>query len=247
MKYLLNVANVTKTYHTGLRQTTTVLTDCRLQIRAGEVVSLIGINGAGKTTLLKIIVGITAATNGKVTINGRDSRLPAARRTLGYMPENPQFYSDISAETLLLHIAGLFHREKTAARREMARLLELVELTTAARQPIRTFSKGMRQRLGFAQALIGQPTIVLLDEPLDGLDPLGRRTLKQHILSLKKDGVTVILCSHILSDIAEISDRVGVLHAGTLHEPEPPKTFIGTAPSLEEAFVQFVSTKVQTQ
>lgn len=241
MKYLLSAKDVSKTYSAGIRRTVTVLDHCNLSVTPGEVVSLIGVNGAGKTTLLKIMVGIATATKGTVTVNGHDTRHPNTRKKIGYMPENPQFYNDISAKQLLLHIAGLFQINTITAQRETKRLLQLVELDASAHQPIRTFSKGMRQRLGFAQAIIGQPNLLLLDEPLDGLDPLGRRTLKQHILGLKKQGVTVILCSHILSDIAEISDRVGILHKGKLHKLQTPRDFIGSQPSLEEAFVTFIT------
>lgn len=241
MKYLLNATGVSKTYPVGLKRTSTVLNNCTLRVQAGEAVSLIGINGAGKTTLLKMLVGVAHPTSGTITINGRNASDPYARRNLGYMPENPQFYNDISAITLLTHVAGLFGLTHTHARSETDRLLSLVDLAAAARAPIRTYSKGMRQRLGFAQALIGNPKLILLDEPLDGLDPLGRQTLKQHIQQLKKDGVTIILCSHILSDIAEISDRVGILHQGSLRELVSPKTFIGAHSSLETAFVASIA------
>ena len=241
MNYPLSVTNVSKTYATGIRKTTTVLHNCSLQVKKGEVVSLIGINGAGKTTLLKMLVGITLPTTGSITIEGRSVTHPLTRRHVGYMPENPQFYGDISADTFLRHIAGLFQQNPQTARTTAHTLLALVDLSNAARRPIRTYSKGMRQRLGFAQALVGSPKIVLLDEPLDGLDPLGRRTLKNQITALKKTGTTVIVCSHILSDIAEISDRVGVLHQGTLSKLQTPQSFIGDAPSLEEAFVATIS------
>lgn len=243
MKYLLEAQSVNKEYRTGWRHSRTILADVNLAIRPGEVVSLIGNNGAGKTTLLKIMVGLTKPSSGQITINGQDVATPAARRWLGYMPENPQFYPDISPQALLLHLAGLFGYDQKTSRQEALRLLKLVDLSGVRRQPIRTFSKGMRQRLGFAQSLIGQPKILLLDEPLDGLDPLGRNTLKNHILELKKQGITIILCSHILSDIAEISDYIGIVHQQTVTPLQTPKQIIKRSPSLEEAFVKYVGAR----
>lgn len=226
-----------KEYSVGPRRRIKVIKDISLTISKPEVVSLIGLNGAGKTTLLKIMAGITRPTSGAVTIFDRDVLEPDARTQLGFLPENPQFYDDLTARQFLRHVGGLFSLTKMETRRETERWLKTVGLADVGRQPIRIFSKGMRQRLGFAQAMIGRPKLLLLDEPSDGLDPLGRLSLKEQIMAAKKAGVAIVISSHILYDIAELADRVGLIDHGQLKKLEPTARFIGRHKNLEEAFV----------
>lgn len=235
---ILKVKRLKKQYHLNL-QTKTVLTNINLEVKQGEVLSLIGLNGAGKSTLLKILVGFNNPTSGTVSINGMPVNNPRVRANIGFMPENPQFYPDLSALDFLSYVGRLFNQDKKTALKLSHQLLKSVGLKDSQNQPIRTFSKGMRQRLGFAQAIIGNPKVLFLDEPLDGLDPMGRHYLKNELLKLKKVGVTIIICSHILSDLASLSDRIGVIHQGRLTTVQTTKQFTKSK-ELEEAFVKYI-------
>lgn len=208
-----------------------VLDGVSFVVPQGQIVSLIGQNGAGKTTLLKIIAGLVSPTKGSVTVD---------RRQIGFMPEQPGFLPTVTGWQWLILTGGLFNLPLAESKQQARMWLETVGLWSARHQPIGRYSKGMRQRLAFAQAALGNPQLLLLDEPLDGLDPLGRQELKQLILAARDRGATIILCSHILSDIAELSDRLGVIDQGQL------KFFGQTADfhngvDLEKAFVNYLT------
>lgn len=239
----LAVKNLTHRYTTGLRRQTTVLHNFSFEVKAGELVSFIGVNGAGKTTLLKTLVGITRPSQGQIRIFGQDLNRPAARQTIGFMPESPAFYDNITARQFLMAVGGMYGLATAISHQRATDLLHEVRLEHNDRQAIRTFSKGMRQRLGFAQALIGEPKLLFLDEPLDGLDPLGRLELKQSILNRQKAGLTVVLCSHILSDIAQMSNRIGIIHRGRLLHLTTTHSFT-RGKDLEQAFVDYITPKL---
>jgi ABC-2 type transport system ATP-binding protein len=187
-----------------------------LRVEPGEIYGLLGRNGAGKTTLVRILLDLVRPTAGKARILGRPSREVAARAAVGYLPEDHRFPEYQTGEgTLLLQgaLAGLPARARKARARE---LLGLVGLDRAGRQKVRAYSKGMKQRLGLAQALVGDPQLVLLDEPTDGVDPVGRAEIRDLLLSLKRSGKTVFLNSHLLSEVERLCDRVAILERGAL-------------------------------
>ena len=213
----IHIAHVRKVYPTPFRRRVTVaLHDLNLEIAPGEVYGLLGPNGSGKSTTLKIILGLISPTRGSVTIFGRDNSVVAARREIGFLPENAYFHKFLTgAETLRFHakLSGLRGGETTARVKE---LLATVGLTGARDARLSTYSKGMLQRIGLAQALIHNPKLLVLDEPTAGVDPAGSRDIQDLIASLKNRGTTVLLSSHLLTQVQEVCDRIGILHRGRL-------------------------------
>ncbi len=187
-----------------------------LHIPEGGVYGLIGPNGSGKSTVMKMLVGLLAPDAGSCRVFGQPATASVNRREIGFLPENPYFYHFLTgAETLCFYgrLCGL----RGAVLRDRTReLLELVGLTEAADRRLRGYSKGMLQRIGLAQALVQRPRLLVLDEPTAGVDPIGSRTIRDIILNIKEQGVTVFLCSHLLEQVQEICDRVGVLYQGCL-------------------------------
>jgi ABC-2 type transport system ATP-binding protein len=187
-----------------------------LAVEPGEVFGFLGPNGAGKTTTLKLLMQLVFPTSGTATILGRPPGDPSMKRRIGFLPENPSFYDHLTAEELLAYFAALFGYRGAERRRRVARLLDLVGLGAERRLPLRKFSKGMVQRVGLAQALLNDPEVIFLDEPMSGLDPLGRRDVRALILSLRDEGRTVFFSSHILADAEALCSRVAVLARGRL-------------------------------
>jgi ABC-2 type transport system ATP-binding protein len=190
--------------------------DLNLRIEPGEVFGLLGPNGSGKSTTLKIILGLVSPTRGRTEIFGRDSRLVESREAVGFLPENPYFYKYLSGEETLRFFGRLCGLSGIRLKRQINELLELVGLTRARKRRLATYSKGMLQRIGLAQALIHDPRLVVLDEPTAGVDPAGSREIRDLILDLKRRGITVLLSSHLLAQAQEICDRVGILADGVL-------------------------------
>jgi ABC-2 type transport system ATP-binding protein len=186
------------------------------EIAAGGVFGLLGPNGAGKSTTLKLIIDLLRPTSGRAEVLGRPAGDVDARRRLGFLPEHPTFYDHLTAEELLRYFAGLCGFGGADLRARVTRMLDLVGIDEARRRPLRTYSKGMVQRVGLAQALINDPELVILDEPMSGLDPLGRREVREIILRLRDEGRTVLFSSHILSDAEQLCSRVGILAKGKL-------------------------------
>jgi ABC-2 type transport system ATP-binding protein len=187
-----------------------------LHVRRGEVFGFLGPNGAGKTTTLKLLMQLVYPTSGSAEILGRPVGDLLVRRRIGYLPENPCFYDYLTAEELLEYFAGLFGYRGQDRRARVAGLLDQVGIGAERRLQLRRFSKGMVQRVGVAQALLNDPEVVFFDEPMSGLDPLGRRELRQLMLRLRDRGCTVFFSSHILSDAEELCSRVAILAAGRL-------------------------------
>lgn len=187
-----------------------------LRIDAGDVFGFLGPNGAGKTTTLKLLTNLIAPTSGRISILGRHPSDLALRRRIGYLPEAPYFYDYLTAEELLGYYAGLFGQRGAARASRVSELLDRVGLAGERRLPLRKYSKGMLQRVGLAQALVNDPEVVFLDEPMSGLDPLGRRDVRALILELRNRGCTVFFSSHILSDAEALCSRVGILVGGQL-------------------------------
>jgi len=190
----------------------TVLHDLNLNLGEGEVLGLFGHNGAGKTTSMKLILGLLAPSEGQVKVLGRAPNDPQVRRQLGYLPENVTFYPQLSGRETLRHFARL----KGAALSQVDELLEQVGLAHAADRRVKTYSKGMRQRLGLAQALLGEPRLLLLDEPTVGLDPIATQDLYQLIDRLRQRGTSIILCSHVLPGVEAHINRAAILAKGRL-------------------------------
>lgn len=192
------------------------LDDVSFELSRGEVFGLLGPNGAGKTTTLKLITGLIRPTSGRVLVYDRAPGDRAARASLGFLPEHPVFYDHLTAEELLTYFAGLCGVAGADRKRRAAAVLDEVGLGDARRRPMRSYSKGMLQRVGLAQALINEPALVILDEPMSGLDPIGRREVRELILRLRDASRTVLFSSHILSDAELLCSRVAILAKGRL-------------------------------
>ena len=185
-----------------------------LEVPAGSIFGYLGRNGAGKTSTIKILVGLQFATAGAAWIRGEDVRASRTRRHIGFMPEEPYFYEYLTAEETLDFYGKLSGLDRATRQQRTAALLAQFGLHDARKAQLRTFSKGMRQRMGLAQAVLHKPAVAILDEPMSGLDPLGRREIRNLILALRAEGCTVFFSSHILSDVEEICDRVCVIDHG---------------------------------
>ncbi|MBD1910610.1 MULTISPECIES: ABC transporter ATP-binding protein [unclassified Leptolyngbya] len=217
---VIHTRELRKVYRSGFwfNQKNQTLNNCSLDIYEGETFGLLGQNGAGKTTLLKILLGIVRPSSGNGMLLGRPLGDRTVKHRVGYLPENPYFYDYLTGWELLEYAAGLFQLPSAVQRQRIPELLDLVGLARSAAQKkqLRQYSKGMLQRIGVAQALINDPDVVFLDEPMSGLDPLGRFQIREIIQSLKTQGKTIFFNSHVLSDVEAICDRVGILAQGEL-------------------------------
>ncbi|MFN3926217.1 MAG: ABC transporter ATP-binding protein [Pseudanabaenaceae cyanobacterium] len=225
--------NLSKTYRGGfwLEQRIQSLHSCSLTVPQGETFGLLGPNGAGKTTLLKILLGIIQPTTGTGKILGLPLGDHATKQKIGYLPENAYYYDYLTGWELLDLMGSLFGIPHSQRRQRIAELLDLVGLaqSVARKKQLRQYSKGMVQRIGLAQALINEPEVIFLDEPMSGLDPVGRYQVREIILMLKKQGKTVFFNSHILSDAELICDRIGILNKGELIACGKLTELLGTA------------------
>ena len=214
---VLELDSVAKCYrsHLSLKRYW-ILRDLTLAVREGEIFGFIGTNGAGKTTSIKLALGLLFPDGGRVRLFGHDATRPIARQRVGFLPENPYFYDHLTGFEFLDFHARLNGLRGAGRRRRVDEMLERVGLANRADRPLRFFSKGMLQRIGLAQALINDPDLVILDEPMSGLDPIGRRDVRDLILDLKARGRTVFFSTHILSDTELLCDRVGMLVKGSL-------------------------------
>ena len=185
-------------------------------MRRGETFAFLGHNGAGKTTTIKALLGLTRVDSGEIELLGRAPGDRGALSRIGYVPENPYFYEHLSGRELLGLMADLHGLDRRLARRRVGEILELVGMESDAGQRMRGYSKGMRQRIGLGQALINDPELVVLDEPMGGLDPIGRHRIRAVIAELKARGKTIFLSSHILSDVEAVADRASILSQGEL-------------------------------
>ena len=190
--------------------------DLTLRIEPGEVYGLLGPNGSGKSTTLKIILGLVSPTRGRTEIFGRNSRLVESREAVGFLPENPYFYKFLTGAETLRFFGRLCGMTGAKLKNRVNELLDLVRLNKARDRRLGTYSKGMLQRIGLAQALIHDPRLVVLDEPTAGVDPAGSREIRDLIMDLKRRGITVLLSSHLLAQAQEICDRIGILADGVL-------------------------------
>src|ERR1700680_2587694 len=225
----IDIENLTKDYPYGFLhlKKKRSLESLTMQVQAGEVFGFLGPNGAGKSTTIKLLMRLIFPTAGSARILGKPISDISMHRDIGYLPEQPYFYDYLTAAELLDYFAR-FHDFDAAERRErVERMLKRVGLESAGRIQLRKYSKGMLQRVGLAQAILHDPAVVVLDEPMSGLDPVGRREVRDIILELKKQGKTVLFSTHILSDAEMLCDRVGVIVGGKLQGVGAPSEIVG--------------------
>lgn len=213
----VEIINLTKEFPTPFRRKKILAArEVSISIKQGEIYGLIGPNGSGKSTTMKALLGLLAPTSGTCRIFGRDSVKVDSRREVGYLPENPYFYKHLTGEETLDFYGKLCGIRGAALKERINTLLKEVDLERARKQKVGTYSKGMLQRIGLAQALIHEPSLLILDEPTAGVDPVGSREIRDLILNLKEAGKTVFLCSHLLEQVQEICDRVGIIFNGEI-------------------------------
>ena len=216
---VISVVRLSKVYRSGFRmKRVQALADVSLEIERGEVFGFLGPNGAGKTTLIKILMGLSEPTSGTALVFGRPPRDATAKARLGFLPESPYFYDHLTAREFLDLAARLSAVPKSEATGRVTGLLRLLRMERAADAQMRGFSRGMLQRMGIAQALVADPELVILDEPMGGLDPIGRKEFRDIIIDLRERGKTVFFSTHILSDVEMICDRVGIVIEGRMVE-----------------------------
>jgi ABC-2 type transport system ATP-binding protein len=219
---VLEVENLRKEFVRGFSRKRTVAVDgISFAVERGEVFGFLGPNGAGKTTTMKMLMGLIHPSGGKATILGAAVGDIAAKRRIGYLPENPYFYDYLSATEFLHMVGRIYGLDRTQRQRRAAELLERVGVGMAKDRAMRSYSKGMMQRVGLAQALIGDPELVVLDEPMSGLDPIGRREVRELMLELRERGKTVFFSTHILGDAELLCERVAIIVKGKLRDVGP--------------------------
>jgi ABC-2 type transport system ATP-binding protein len=239
--YVIETENLSKEYPYGFLhlKKKTSLEGLNLQVEQGEVFGFLGPNGAGKSTTIKLLMRLIFPTSGTARILGKSIEDVSMHQDVGYLPEQPYFYDYLTAAELLDYFAR-FHKLSAADRRaRVDKMLKKVGLETAKKIQLRKYSKGMLQRVGMAQAILHDPAVVVLDEPMSGLDPLGRREVRDIILELKKEGRTVLFSTHILSDAETLCDRVGVIVGGKLRGVGTPQEIVGIASQGMEILFEF--------
>lgn len=237
---MLTLKNVSKTFYTRSSEKL-VVSNLSLTVTKGTVFGFLGANGAGKTTTLKMIVGLLFPDKGKISVGRDASTSLAARQKIGFMSESPQFYRHLTVAEVLEFVGQLYGLSAAVITKRTKELLKDVGLEKSADLSCKKMSKGMHQRLGFATALMNEPELLILDEPLDGLDPLGRLDFKKLIMKLKKRGTTIFFSSHILSDVEELCDEVAILDQGKIIRQGSPKSLLkGSKNTLEEFFVELI-------
>ena len=235
---ILEFDKVSKSYRTHLSvRRGWILRDLSFSLKRGEIFGYIGPNGAGKTTSIRLTLGILFPDAGSIRLFGEPAGRVRLKEKIGFLPENPYFYDYLTAEEFLDFYGRLLGMSGADRRRQIPELLDLVGLGNRADRQLRKFSKGMVQRIGLAQALLNEPELVILDEPMSGLDPMGRRQVRDIILDLKKQGKTVFFSSHILQDAEMICDRVGILDRGRLLSIGPLAEFLSQRVEFWEAWV----------
>ncbi len=213
-----------------------------LEVRSGEIFGFLGPNGAGKTTTMNVLLGFVNPTGGDAWLFGVNVREPVARQRIGYLPEQTYYYKFLTAEEILRFYAKIFHIPKSEVEPRIDAVLKLVELEHARKRQIKTYSKGMQQRVGLAQALINNPDLLILDEPTSGLDPVGRMKVREIILRLKNEGKTVFFSSHELGEVESVCDRVAILTQGELKAEGKVSELVRLyeQPNLEQAFLKII-------
>ncbi len=223
----INIGELTKVYRGGVR----ALDRVSIEVKQGEIFGLLGPNGAGKTTLVKILLGALSATSGDGELYGRNIGSAASRERIGFLPENHRFPSYLTGKQLLAVYGGMAGLAGGTISGRSDELLRLVRMEQWQKTKIRKYSKGMMQRIGLAQALLNDPDLIFLDEPTDGVDPVGRHEIRQIVLDLKGRGKTIFLNSHLLAEVESVCDRVAVLDKGRLLKSGPARNLIEALPT----------------
>ena len=238
---IIEMDSLSKVYKTEFsRKKVYALTDLSLDVNEGEVFGFLGPNGAGKSTTIKMLIDLIRPTSGQLKIAGKEASDMKVKRLIGYLPENPYFYDHLSAKELLKFGGRSCNMDNALIKKRSDSLLEQLELTEAMKRPLRSYSKGMVQRAGLALALIHDPQILILDEPMSGLDPTGRRKVFDLILKLKGEGKTIFFSSHILHDIERLCDRAAILVNGKLSRLVDVKEDLSTGQTMEDLFMEEV-------
>ncbi len=251
---VLAVSHLSKTFRIGVRRKLVrAVVDATFEVLRGEVFGFLGPNGAGKTTTIKVAMGLIRPTSGSVQIFGQPHDALEVRRRVGYLPEHPYFYDYLKPVEILDFYGRLFGLDRGERRKRIGALLERVGLVGAENRTLRKFSKGMLQRIGIAQALVNDPDFVVLDEPLSGLDPVGRKQIRDLLGELRAEGKTLFFSTHILSDIELLCDKVAIINRGRIHSvgrldellhPDHLRTevtFRGRSPELLRALTPMVA------
>jgi len=234
MTVAISIDGLDKVYAKGLRRkSVAAVRGVSLEVAQGEAFGFVGPNGAGKTSTIRILMGLARPTRGVVRIFGQDAQDPQARLGLGYVPENPYLYDYLTPMEILTMGLGLHRVKMDFPRAHCRKWLERLALEAVADTPIRSFSKGMTQRVAIAHALCIGPRLLILDEPLSGLDPVGRRDVVELLSAYKKDGGTLFFTSHVLHDVERLADRFGLIHDGQIRSVRSPNELVGD----EEVFL----------
>ena len=214
---VIEIRNLSKVYRDFWgRSKVRALKSLSLDVQRGEIFGLLGPNGSGKTTTIKLLLGLLFPSSGDANVLGKPASDVGKNERLGYLPEESYLYKFLNAEETLDFYGRLFNIPPTVRKRRINELIELVKIGHARKRILKEYSKGMTRRIGLAQSLINDPELILLDEPTSGLDPIGTREMKNLILDLRKQGKTVVLCSHLLADVQDVCDRIAILHQGEL-------------------------------
>ena len=241
---VIKTESLCKTFYTGfLRKKIPAVVDLNLTVQENEIFGFLGPNGAGKTTTIKLLMGLIYPTSGMAWVLGRNHKEVDIRKEIGFLPENPYFYEYLTGGEFLNFYGQLFGFTKTERKNRIEELLELVGLREANDLQLRKYSKGMIQRLGIAQALINNPRLVIFDEPVSGLDPLGRKEIRDVLLRLKDEGKTVFFSTHIIPDVEMVCDRVGILNKGKMVAVGKIDELIGAGTKLTEITITGLSSE----
>ena len=242
MENVLEIQNLSVVYGSGRREKK-ALEGLNLEVKRGEIFGFLGPNGAGKTTAIKTMLGLLSPATGNVSLFGKNPLLTSARQAVGYMPEIANYYWYLAPRELLSFYGALFNIDKKIISQRTGELLELVELSDRKNSLMKTFSKGMLQKVSFAQSLINDPQLLILDEPTTGLDPISKMNMRDTLLKLRNKGKTIFFSSHELSEVEIISDRVAILKGGKLLKETNPKNMLdekGEHVTLEKYFFNLV-------
>jgi ABC-2 type transport system ATP-binding protein len=239
---LLETKNLTKIYHPRKNKTITAVNKLNLTVKKGEIFGILGPNGSGKTTCLKLLMGITFATTGQIRIMGKTQYDINIKKDIGFLPENPYYYDYLTGQELLYFYGRIFSIPAVQLNEKIDRLLEITGLAEVKNITLKNYSKGMLERIGLSASLINDPKILILDEPTTGLDPIGCRETRNLLVKLKKQGKTILLSSHFLSEVERICDRIAILHNGSLLTTGSLKTLFALfkTDNLEDLFIKAV-------
>jgi len=238
---VIRVRQLRKSFRTKLFRTVDAVRDVSFDLHRGELLGILGANGAGKTTTIKLLMNLIRPSSGEIKIFGGSPRELKARSKVGYLPEGPYFYDYLSGRELVLFMARLSGLRGKAVAKRADMLFEQLSLADAKSRSLRNYSKGMLQKLGLIQAIIHDPDIIVLDEPLSGLDPVGRKVMREMIIEQRKQGKSILLCSHILPDVEAVADRVIILADGKVVTSGRIDDLVKRGEDLEDLLVRHIS------